>query len=358
LPVIALTRRADVTSFDAGALVSTVKRAVSGRLPAADLVELMGPGPEVQRIAEQVAQVAPSRFTVLIQGETGTGKELVAQAVHQASSRCEQPFIAVDCGAAPESLIEAELFGHEKGAFTGAERRRTGFLRLADGGTLFLDEVANLPPSTQAKLLRVLQERQVQPLGSDRQVTVDVRFIAACNQPLPAQVKAGRFRQDLYFRLAEFTIQLPPLRQRRDDLPHLARRFLDEATGELKRPPAVFSPEALRRLGAHSWPGNVRELRNLVRQAALAANRPEIPVEAVERLLRQAAPPERTLAPGRSLREIKDDATAEAERQAIVEALRACQGNKSEVARRLQIDYKNLHLKMKRYGLDPKDYKG
>jgi two-component system nitrogen regulation response regulator GlnG len=183
-----------------------------------------------------------------------------------------------------------------------------------------------------------------------------VRFIAACNQPLPAQVKAGRFRQDLYFRLAEYTLQLPPLRQRRDDLPHLARRFLDEASRELKRPHATFSAEALVRLNTHSWPGNVRELRNVVRQAALAASQPEISLEAVERLLRPALA-ERPGPPGRSLREIKDDATAEAERHAIVEALRACQGNKSEVARRLQIDYKNLHLKMKRYGLDPKDFK-
>src|SRR5207249_4286740 len=186
---------------------------------------LMGRGQEIQQVIQQIKQVADSNFTILIQGETGTGKELVARSIHQLSARREKPFVALDCGAIPETLIESELFGYEKGAFTGADRRKEGHFQLAAGGTLFLDEVVNLPLPTQVKLLRVLQERQVQPLGSKQPVRVDVRIVAASNVPLEREVRAGRFRQDVYYRLNEFTIALPPLRER-DDILHLANDFL------------------------------------------------------------------------------------------------------------------------------------
>ncbi len=218
-----------------------------------------------------MGQVAESNFTVLVQGETGTGKELVARAIHQQSPRRQAPFVAVDCGAIPETLVESELFGHERGAFTGAQARREGHFQLAKGGTLFLDEIGNIPVATQAKLLRALEQREVQPLGSARAVAVDVRIIAATNAELEEGVKAGRFRADLFYRLGEFTITLPPLRSRREDIGHLSQRFLDEVSMELRRPVRRIADEAMQALLRHDWPGNVRELRNVVRKAALVA---------------------------------------------------------------------------------------
>src|SRR2546423_6244980 len=199
------------------------------------LPALLGPGAQMEKIVQQIRQVADSPLTVLVEGETGTGKELVARAIHSLSSRREKPFVAVDCGAIPDTLIESELFGHEKGAFTGAHQRKEGQFQLAGGGTLFLDEIVNLPLPTQSKLLRALQERQVQPLGSKRPVHVVARIIAASNVPLDREVRAGRFRHDVYYRVNEFGITLPPLRER-DDILHLANEFLPEASAELDRP--------------------------------------------------------------------------------------------------------------------------
>src|SRR5438552_12677213 len=196
---------------------------------------LMGPSAQMEKVVQQIKQVADSPLSVLVEGETGTGKELVARAIHQLSARREKPFVAVDCGAIPDTLIESELFGHEKGAFTGAHQRKEGQFQLAGGGTLFLDEIVNLPLPTQAKLLRALQERQVQPLGSKRPVQVLARIIAASNVPLEREVRAGRFRQDVYYRLNEFGITLPPLRER-DDILHLANEYLPEAGIQLGRP--------------------------------------------------------------------------------------------------------------------------
>src|SRR5256885_1815503 len=231
---------------------------------------LMGANGQMEKIVEQIKQVADSPLTVLVEGETGTGKELVARAIHQLSARREKPFVAVDCGAIPDTLIESELFGYEKGAFTGAHERKAGQFRLAEGGSLFLDEIVNLPLNTQAKLLRALQERQVQPLGSMQPVRVDVRIIAASNVPLEQEVQAGRFRQDVYYRLNEFVITLPPLRER-DDILHLATEFLAEASMELSRPCRAISEEAAQILLHYRWPGNVRELRNVIRRATLLA---------------------------------------------------------------------------------------
>src|SRR5881396_3260102 len=232
---------------------------------------LMGPSGQMEKIVQQIKQVADSPLTVLVEGETGTGKELVARAIHQLSPRRDKPFVAVDCGAIPDTLIESELFGYEKGAFTGAHQRKEGQFQLADGGTLFLDEIVNLPLPTQAKLLRALQERQVQPLGSKRPVRVDVRIVAASNVSLEREVRAGRFRQDVYYRLNEFVIALPPLRER-DDILNLANDFLAEASTELDRPCGKITAAAAEVLLRYHWPGNVRELRNVIRRASLLAS--------------------------------------------------------------------------------------
>src|SRR2546425_505145 len=232
---------------------------------------LMGSSGQMEQVVQQIKQVADSPLTVLVEGETGTGKELVARAIHHLSARRDKPFVAVDCGAIPDTLIESELFGYEKGAFTGAHQRKEGQFQLAGGGTLFLDEVVNLPLPTQAKLLRALQVRPVQPLGSTQPVRVSARIIAAANVSLEREVRAGRFRQDLYYRLNEFAITLPPLRER-DDILHLANEFLPEAGLELGRPCRKISEAAAQVLLRYQWPGNVRELRNVIRRAILLAS--------------------------------------------------------------------------------------
>src|SRR5256886_7261322 len=232
---------------------------------------LMGSSGQMEQVVQQIGQVADSPLTVLVEGETGTGKELVARAIHYLSSRRDKPFVAVDCGAIPDTLIESELFGYEKGAFTGAHQRREGQFQRAEGGSLFLDEIVNLPLPTQAKLLRALQERQVQPLGSTQPVRVSARIIAAANVSLEREVRAGRFRQDVYYRLNEFAITLPPLRER-DAILHLANKFLPEASMELGRPCRKISEAAAQVLLRYHWPGNVRELRNVIRRAILLAS--------------------------------------------------------------------------------------
>jgi len=354
--IILTVRRA----LERQALLAEVEELRSQLREGGSLRELMGPSGEIQKVIEQVKQVAGSAFTVLIQGETGTGKELVARAIHQQSARHAKPFIGLDCGAMPESLIESELFGYEKGAFTGADRRKEGHFQLAEGGSLFLDEIANLPLPTQAKLLRVLQERQVRLLGGKRAAPVNVRIIAASNVALEGEMRAGRFRQDLYYRLAEFTISLPPLRARQEDILYLAKRFMDEVSMELKRPVHGIAEEAAQRLLRHSWPGNARELRNVIRQALLLAPgliRPEhlTGLGAEGPAWASAGAPG---AAGLSLREVRGKATAEMERQAIRQALQAARGNKSEAARLLRTDYKTLYLKMRRYGIQAREFQG
>jgi DNA-binding NtrC family response regulator len=229
----------------------------------------MGPSGAMSAIVDSIRRVAKSNLTVLITGETGTGKELVARTVHQESDRRDMPFIGVDCGALPENIIESELFGYHKGAFTGADRQKPGYFEAAEGGTLFLDEVGNLPSATQVKLLRVIQERELRPLGSVQSSPLDVRLIAATNEKLEAGISTARFRADLYYRLAEFSIAIPSLRERRENLPMLARRFMEEAALELRRPICSVSPGAIEALMAHSWPRNIRELRNVMRNAVV-----------------------------------------------------------------------------------------
>jgi DNA-binding NtrC family response regulator len=387
LPVVVLTAHGEVKTavratqlgavdyltkpFDADEIVLVVRRALETRAlrleveelrkkvgAGGDLIHQMGPSDQVRRIIEQVATVAASNFSVLILGETGTGKELVAQAVHQKSDRRSKAFIALDCGAIPELLLESELFGHEKGAFTGAERRKEGRFQLAEGGTLFLDEIGNLPLGLQAKLLRVLESRQVQSVGASKATPMDVRFVAATNHDLESRVTAGAFRADLYFRLAQYTISLPPLRERPSDIKHLADRFLQEASIELRRPVRQIPADVMKLLERHDWPGNVRELRNVVRQAVLESKDLLLHRPLVQRLLGKSRPDTSgtSSASGKSLKEAADEAARHAERQAICETLRATRGNKSQAAKALRTDYKTLHVKMKQLGIRANDF--
>jgi DNA-binding NtrC family response regulator len=353
--VVAVVRRALETRALQLEVEELRRRLVSG----SGLASQMGPSPQIRALVEQVRTVAGTSFTVLVTGETGSGKELVAQAIHRESDRRDKPLVAIDCGAIPEHLLESELFGHEKGAFTGAERTKRGQFQLAQGGTFFLDEVGNLPMNLQAKLLRVLESRQVQAVGADRSAELDVRFIAATNDDLHARAAAGQFRADLYFRLAQYVISVPALRDRPADIPHLAQRFLAEASVELRRPVQQIMPSALALLGAHPWTGNVRELHNVIRQAVLTSQELMIEEGVVRDLLnspgvvRQVAG---ATPPGLSLRQVADAAADAAERGAISDALRSANGNKSQASRALRTDFKTLHLKMKRLGIRAQDF--
>lgn len=323
---------------------------------AASLRDLMGSSAAITTISADVARVGCSDFTVLIVGETGTGKELVARATHAASRRAAGPFVAVDCGAIPETLFESDLFGHEKGSFTGADRTKPGKFEIASGGTLFLDEVANLPHGCQAKLLRVLQERKVFRVGGTKATDMDVRLIAASNQDLEPGVRHGLLRCDLFYRLNEFVIRIPPLRNRRQDIVFLAKRFLDETNRELGKSLVGFSERAVERLLLHDWPGNVRELRSTIRRAVLLADRlvdeqhlglPRSPLPPVDGLVVVRS----TLADRLPLKQLVRRATMTVERTALVEALMVSGGNKAKAARLLQIDYKTMHVKVREYNI-------
>ncbi len=314
------------------------------------LENIMGTSPETKKVIHKLDQVAPTSMSVIIQGETGTGKELIARTIHKRSPRNENNFIAVDCGAIPETLMESEFFGYEKGAFTGAEGRRVGYFESAGDGTLFLDEITNLPLFLQGKLLRVLQEREVSRLGSHKSIKLDIRVIAASNKPLEQEVKKGNFREDLYYRLNEFTIFLPRLKDREEDVLFLAKLFLNEANSELQKESSGFTREAVRAMLYHEWPGNVRELRSAIRRAVLF--NPEM--IAPEHLFDEQPQTESSGKDGAqgdsfSLRDIAKRTLEKAEVEAIEKALRITRGNKSKAAELLGIDYKTLFRKLKRY---------
>jgi two-component system response regulator HydG len=302
---------------------------------------------EVLALAERVA---PSEASVLILGESGTGKELLARVIHRASARREGPFVAFDCSALAPSLVESELFGHEKGAFTGAQRARRGLFREAQGGTLFLDEIGDVAPEVQNKLLRVIQEREVKPVGGDQTVKIDVRLLAATNKDLKAMIAAGRFREDLYYRLAVVPLELPPLRARKEDIPELAAYFLARRRGAGPRPRAI-SDGALGRLAAYDWPGNIRELENVVERAAILSDGVEIQAEDVPPLTGGAsAAPREPASPADDQRPLKErvaDAVRRVERAAILDALAAEQGSPSRAARRLGISRASFYNKLK-----------
>jgi two-component system response regulator HydG len=310
---------------------------------------LVGGSEPMRKVLDQIRKVAPTGATVLVLGESGTGKELVARAVHDASHRGEKPFISISCAAIPEGLLESELFGHEKGAFTGAIRRKLGRFELAHEGTLFLDEVGEIPPSVQVKLLRVLQERQFERVGGEETIEVDVRVVSATNRDLAALVKEGRFREDLYYRLNVVPIVLPPLRERPGDVEELARYFLGRIAPRLRRPVKGFAPEALAVLRSHGWPGNVRELENVVEQALVFAETELIRLEDLPGGIRNA-PPAATLpvpAGDRSLTEILEDL----EKQLILAAYERAKGVKAETARLLGIKPSALYYKLEKYGI-------
>ncbi|HET9551392.1 MAG TPA: sigma-54 dependent transcriptional regulator [Anaeromyxobacteraceae bacterium] len=310
--------------------------------------DLVGSGPAMKRLLDLVARAAPSEGRVLVTGENGTGKELVARAIHQRSRRAAGPFVKLNCAAVPAELIESELFGHERGAFTGAHAARRGKFELADGGTLFLDEVGDMPPAMQAKVLRVLQEGEFERVGGSATLRVDVRVVAATNKDLPAEVAAGRFREDLYYRLNVVPLHLPPLRERKEDIPELAARFLAEACARNGRKPATLDREALLALQAHDWPGNVRELRNLVERMVILSDGPAIDASAVAAALPGARRPRADrFREGTGFHALVE----EAEREIILGALAAHEENISETARALGLERSHLYKKMRALGL-------
>jgi two-component system response regulator HydG len=286
---------------------------------------------------------------VLVLGESGTGKELVARALHDASPRKDAPFVSISCAAIPEGLLESELFGHERGAFTGAVRRKIGRFELAHGGTLFLDEIGEVPLSVQVKLLRVLQERRFERVGGEETVEVDVRVVSATNRDLSARVREGRFREDLFYRLDVVEIPLPPLRERPGDVEELARWFLRRAAPRLGRAVSDFAPEALELLRRHRWPGNVRELENVVEQALVFADGEVVRPEDLPDGLRRPTPAAALPVPAgdRSLTEILEDL----ERQLILAAYERAKGVKAETARLLGIKPSALYYKLEKYGI-------
>ena len=317
-----------------------------------DFARLVGDSHQMRQVYEQVAQVASANTTVLIVGESGTGKELVASAVQKNSTRAAGPFVKVNCAALPEGLVEAELFGFERGAFTGAQELRRGRFEQAQGGTLFLDEVSELSLPTQAKLLRVLQEREFERVGGQQIMQADVRLIVATSRDLERETSAGRFRTDLFYRLNVFTIPIPPLRERREDIPALALHFLNQYAAEKGKDVRQFSGPAMKLLLSYDWPGNVRELENVVERATVLADRQSVQHYHLPPSL-QTLPTTKPAA-GLSLFE-----TVEAfEQELICDALRVTRGNRTQAAKSLRVSERVLTYKVKKYEIDPTAYRG
>ncbi len=342
------------------ALKRKLRRLSSQIQDKSSLRETMGPSDAVGRLISDVGRVARTNFSVLILGETGSGKELVAHAIHQSSLRCEAAFMAVDCGAIPETLLESELFGHEKGAYTGADRQKIGKIEMARDGTLFLDEISNMPLGSQAKLLRVLQEKTICRIGGAQPISADVRVLAASNQDLHRLGESGSFRRDVYFRLNEFTIWVPPLRERQEDILYLAKRFMDLTSLELQKKVKGMTQPAVDALLAYPWPGNVRQLRSMIRRAALLAD--DMITEqhlGMDWVSPQPASPgpecsqetQDTPQGDLSLKEIKHRKIVAMEREILAQVLRETGGNKAKAARLLHIDYKTIYSKIRQYGI-------
>src|SRR5215210_1941624 len=308
--------------------------------------ELVGNSDSIKQVYTLIEQVAPSSASVLITGESGTGKELVARTIHKMSPRHDKPFVAINCSAIPESLMESELFGHEKGAFTGAASRRQGCFELADTGTLLLDEIGEMPPLLQAKLLRVIEERAVRRLGSRKEIEVDVRLLAATNRPPHQAVSEGKLRSDLLYRLNVFGIHLPPLGDRKEDLPLLAQHLVTQLAEKHSRPARFLSPAALSALQFHAWPGNVRELRNVIERAVVICSGEQIerhhfapyPIDQRERLRKEDTI---KFAVGTPIEEV--------ERQMIMATLQKTKNNKTRAAELLGISLKTMHNKLNLY---------
>jgi len=310
---------------------------------------MVGKGAAMRAIFDKVAKTAPSAGRVLITGENGTGKELVARAIHEHSKRADGPFVKLNCAAIPSELIESELFGHEKGAFTGATQQRRGKFELADGGTLFLDEVGDMNPSAQAKVLRVLQENELERVGGAETIKVDVRVVAATNKDLGAEIAAGRFREDLYYRLAVVPIELPPLRARREDIPMLVEHLIGQVCADNDRRLKRVATSAMTLIMQHDWPGNVRELKNVVERLAILTGDAEIITEAD---VGDALPRVKAVKPGFARGTPFKDLVAAAEREIIIAALEANDHHVSNTARELQLERSHLYKKMRALGID------
>jgi two-component system, NtrC family, response regulator HydG len=311
--------------------------------PATD-AKIEGNSPAAKELYRMAAVVAPTDMSVLILGESGTGKEHIARTIHEQSLRADGPFVAIDCGVQSNELAVSELFGHEKGAFTGAANNKKGKFEIARSGTLFLDEIGNLTYEVQIKLLRALQERVITPLGSNREISVDVRILAATNEALWQQVQTGVFREDLYHRLNEFSLRVPALRQRAEDLPEFVRFFIKQANQDLQKTVTGLTEETRDLLYAYDWPGNLRELRNVLRRAVLLTGTGPIGKEALPT----------DLAMQLYAADTQDDLRAQrenSERDILLETLRACRFNKTKAAEMLKIDRKTLYNKMNRYGI-------
>ena len=315
-----------------------------------DRQNIIGRSPAMERVLETVAQVAPSEATVLITGGSGTGKEMIAGAIHFNSPRKDGQFVKINCAAITETLLESELFGHEKGSFTGAHRRKEGRFRLAHGGSLFMDEISEMSLAMQVKLLRVLQEKELTRVGGEDVIKVDVRVIAATNKNLMEEIDAGRFREDLYYRLNVVTLDIPPLRERREDIPLLAQHFLQTFSKKNRKKIKGFTPQAMDHLLKYNWPGNVRELMNAVERGVVLARSDYLDTEDFPLILKGGPAEEEPLS--------KDVIPAdlpleEVEKVTILKTLELAGGNKSEAARRLGITRRTLHKKLKKYGVMP-----
>jgi two-component system, NtrC family, response regulator AtoC len=314
------------------------------------LENIIGEASVMQDVFNIVRQVAPARTTILLSGESGTGKELIAKAIHNLSPRSKQQMVTVHCAALPPTLLESELFGHEKGAYTGAHERRIGRFEQAQGGTLFLDEIGEIDPTTQVKLLRFLGERTFERIGSNKTMTADVRLIAATNKKLEHLVQAGAFREDLFFRLRVVEIELPPLRDRRSDIPLLAQTFLKEFANENAKKVREILPEAMDALMAHPWPGNVRELRTAIEHAVVLCRGEKISLRDLPATVRgqgslPISVPDKASTSG-------DLTVKEAEKQLIIRALKECNGNRTDAARKLGMSRRTLHRKLHSYHLE------
>lgn len=349
--------------FDTDHLCVLVNRALENRRLVAEnsvlreelftgqgLTEIIGKNQSMQDLGDLVQKVARSDASVLLQGESGTGKELFARAIHSLSPRKNGPYIAINCAAIPHELLENELFGSEKGAFTGAHARKMGKFEIASGGTVFLDEIGDMDIALQAKLLRVLQQKNFERLGGTRTVDVDVRLIAATNMDLKELITGKKFREDLFYRLSVFPLTIPPLRERVDDIATLAEFFLGKYCREMRRPPKGFSKEAITLLERYHWPGNVRELENTIERAVILAEGKRITPDHLAIRLQRSE--EIQLRDGAGLKEIGAHAQAQAEKATIIRVLRQVRGNKRKCAQVLRIDYTTLFDKIRKYAIE------
>jgi DNA-binding NtrC family response regulator len=319
--------------------------------------EIIGASPAMRRVFDTIEQVAGSNVDVLVRGDTGTGKELVARAIHRRSTRAGRPFVPIDCGAIPDNLLESELFGHERGAFTGADARRIGLLEFADGGTVFLDELGELPLLLQAKLLRTLQERKIRRVGGREEVDVDVRIVAATARDLDAMVRQGLFRQDLYYRINVVQIELPPLRLRGDDIGLLAEFFANRHSREMAKPIGGITPEAYQVLRQYPWPGNVRELQNVIRRAIALGKSTMIGLDDLPDEVVVAAG-QRDTGDSVGYFRLRDEHVARFERQYLSDLLTRHHGDVQSAAREAKLPRGTLYRLMKNHGLDSGDFRG